>query len=207
MLSRLPFCLKKVYNISMDIGSVSHTPPGGSTPESTRPLSPVQLVLQKHEASKVNPNVETNADGETESFFDSEIYLKAKVAQLEGQLDFFSKMPDYIASGAMDSIEAEIIEFYNKIKEKSDAQTAKLDEQEAKLEEQALQKRLEKSVLTTEQMLERAAARARGEDVPDFNPDDPFDSPPKEKFDPDVLSVEELLKRAAEAAGSVDISV
>lgn len=192
----------------MDVGSVSNTPPVGSTVESTRPLSPVQLVLQKHADSLVNPNTETNEDGETESFFDSEFFMQAKVAQLQGQLEFFSRMPGYIGDAAISSIETEIIDLFDKMKKISDKQTAKLDEQTAHLEELKRQELLEKSVLTPEQLLERAQARANGEDVPDFNPVDPDDPPPEIKLDPDIFSVEELLERAKAAAdGSVDITV
>jgi hypothetical protein len=179
----------------VDIGPVSNTSLESGTTQ-TLELSPVQRALKENEEKNANPLEKSGQ----ESFFESDQFLYAKIAQLQGQLDFYANVPSGVSDGAISSISAEIDGLFTKIREKSAEQNKKAAEAEEKLAEQNRARLEAKSILTPEQLIERAAAKARGEVVEDFDPVFPDEQQDETKLDPSILSVEQLLERAKAAA-------
>ena len=176
----------------MAVGSVT----SGTVVPSTRivgedSLSPVARVLKEQEAAK---------PATTESFTESETFIRAKVAQLKAQINTYSTLPGLDPSGAViDSLTKEVNDLVGKqqakLKKSQDEAAAKQKE----LDEANAAKKLEQSIPNAEQLLQRAKDRAAGKDVDPFiAPDDKITGTGEASGD--VLSSDDMLKRAKENA-------
>lgn len=74
-----------------------------------------------------------------ESFFDSDVYLRAKVSQLKGQLALYTTLPGLDpGGGVIDSITKEVNDLVNKQKAKLKASTDEAAKKQAELDKQNL---------------------------------------------------------------------
>ncbi len=154
-------------------------------------LSPVARVLKEQEAAK---------PASKEAFTESETYIRAKVAQLKAQINTYSTLPGLDPSGAViDSLTKEVNDLVGKqqakLKKSQDEAAAKQKELDAANEA----KRLEESIPSADQLIQRAKDRLAGKNV------DPFVAPDDKKTGTgeasgDVLSSDDMLKRARENA-------
>lgn len=173
--------------------AASKVPAGGSAVQ--------KLLAQREdggaeqvELSGVQKLVQAQADKTkkaAEPYTEQDWYIRLKVQQLRFQLDFYSRLGGGISDSAMNSIEAEIKGLLQKQQDKIKAADAESAAKQKELEEaQAASKSL---VPSADELLKRAKARANGEDVPEFNPDDTGQTDP---------AVDALLKKAKEAAAA-----
>lgn len=157
---------------------------GREEPADTVELSAVARLLKEREASD---------PAKTEPYTEQDWYLRAKVAQLRGQLDFYSKLGSGISDSAMNSIEDEIKGLLKKQADKIKASTAEADAKKKELDEKTAAEALEKSIPSADQLLKRSQSRINGEDVPDFEQTLTVDKAKQ-------AAVDALLKKAQETA-------
>ncbi len=179
----------------MAIGSVSNTL-STSMGLAAQSGSAVQRVLKAQEDSK--------PPASEEPFTEQEWYLRAKVAQLQGQIDFYSNVPSGVSDSAMSSIQAEINGILTQLQEKADAKSAEAAAKQKEVLDAQAAAKLAAEVKSPEVLLARAKTLATGGSV-----GDPPDAIDDIEAASDVLSVEQLLKRSKDAlaqkrGGTVD---
>ncbi len=126
--------------------------------EPKEPPTPVQRLLdEKAEEAKRTSTPFTEQDW----------YIRAKVLQLKAQISIYSTLPGLDPSGEiMKSLTNEAVALANKQKARLKEATDQAAAKQKELEE----KNKPAETLTSEQLLERALARSKGEFVEDFVP-------------------------------------
>lgn len=124
----------------------------GRAESDTVDLSPVAKLLKgtkEQDAKKATPYTE------------QDWYLNAKVAQLKGQIETYSKLPGLDPSGAvMDQLTKEVNDLVRKQQAKLKKSTAEADAKKAELDKLEAEKA--KAPMSVDQMLKNAKNRASG---------------------------------------------
>lgn len=177
----------------MAIGSVTSGTVVSSSIVGPDTLSPVQQQLKQSTAA-------TPTGEKKESFFDSEIYLRAKVAQLKSQINTYSTLPGLDPSGGViDSLTKEVNELVAKQQAKLKKSQNEAAAKQKELDEANAKKALEESIPNAEQLLQRSKDRAAGKQVDDWiAPSDKKTGTGSASGD--VISSDDMLKRAKENA-------
>ena len=163
-------------------------------------VSPVQQILkaEKDAAANTTANVSTHS---STSWQDQDWYLKAKVAQLKGQINTYSTLPGLDPSGAiMDSLTKEVNELIKKQQAKLKASQDEAAAKQAELDKQTAQNKLDAQIPSVELALQRAKDKANGITVAPYTPPDPA----KGAASGDVLSSDDMLAHAKKLGGIVN---
>jgi hypothetical protein len=136
---------------------------GEDGPDDSVVLSPVAKMLAAQQKA-------ADAKKTSSSYEDQDWYLKAKVSELRGQLDFYSRLGGDIANNAMSSIESEIKGLLQKQQDKLAATKADSAAKQAELDKQKAQDAVDSSVPSAKDLLDRAKTRASGGSVAVFAP-------------------------------------
>jgi hypothetical protein len=162
-------------------------------------VSPVQRLLDQQKAAAA-ASTTTTTDPKTgatttksTSYTDQDWYIKAKVAQLKGQIATYTNIPGLDPSGGIiDSLTKEVNDLVKKqqakLKVSQDAAAAK----QAELDKQTKQAALDAQHPSVDVMLQRAKNGANGETVTAYAPPDTS----KGASDGKVMSADDMLAKA-----------
>lgn len=145
--------------------------------EDTVDLSPVARLLKAQEAAKTKQK--------SENYFESDGYLRAKVVQLQFQLDFYSRIGGDLGESGVASVEAEIKGILQKQQAKLKAKTDEAAAKQKELDAANADKNRFAGLLTPDQLLKKASGQSIG-------------TTDKAK----QAAVDALLKKAAEAVNA-----
>lgn len=119
--------------------------------EDTVDLSPVARLLKVQEAQKAK---------QSENYFESDAYLRAKVVQLQFQLDFYSRIGGDLGESGVASVEAEIKGILQKQQTKLKAKTDEAAAKQKELDAANAEKNRFAGLLTPEQLLKKASGQS-----------------------------------------------
>jgi len=174
----------------------SRTPAGGSAVQKLLAGRDTTEAVQLSDVQKLTKASDDAKKATSTPYTEQEWYLKAKVAQLKGQIELYSNLPGLDASGAlMDQLTKEVNELVTKQqKQLKEAQKAAADKQ-AELDK--IKNDPARFIPSADQLLQRTKDRLAGKEVGDFNPD-----APKSGVSSDVQKLLDNAKAAAKKKGS-----
>lgn len=119
--------------------------------EDTVDLSPVARLLKAQEAQR--------AKQQSENYFESDGYLRAKVVQLQFQLDFYSRIGGDLGENGVASVEAEIRSILQKQQAKLKATSDEAEAKQKELDAANAEKNRFAGLLTPDQLLKKASGQ------------------------------------------------
>lgn len=189
----------------MAVGNVldSAAKPANGTDTLNTRLSEVQRLVQQNAAQK------SPATDDKKPYTEQEWFIRAQVASMQVQIDFYSRMPDSIGGPVIDHLTEQANKLIGKLQSEAKAKQAEMDAKQAELDKVQREKNEAAQRLSVDDMLERAKRRANGEKVDAYVPpalDEGIGGTGTSSSSGGVMSADEMLKRAEEKikGGTVD---